>query len=58
MSRTTGYACTAAVNLVLNGLFTQKGVFPPEFIGPVPGCFEFVMKYLEERKVIYKKKVY
>src|SRR6185312_8909073 len=33
MARTTGYTATAAVNMFLDGLFTDKGVFPPELIG-------------------------
>lgn len=28
MARTTGYTCTAAVNLITKGMFTEKGVFP------------------------------
>jgi saccharopine dehydrogenase-like NADP-dependent oxidoreductase len=56
MSRTTGYTCTAAVNLLIKKLFTQKGVFPPELIGHDKACFDFVLKYLEERGVVYKVK--
>ncbi len=29
MARTTGYTATAAANLFLDGLFSEKGVFPP-----------------------------
>jgi saccharopine dehydrogenase-like NADP-dependent oxidoreductase len=58
MSRTTGYTCTAAVNMLVQKLFNEKGVFPPELIGNNKDCFEFIMKYLEERKVLYRKKVY
>mgnify|MGYP000710591599 CR=1 FL=1 len=32
MSRTTGYTATAAANLFLDGLFDEKGVFPPELV--------------------------
>lgn len=58
MSRTTGYTCTAAVRLVLEGDYTQKGISPPEFIGAREACFEFVKKYLEEKGVsvrLFKK---
>jgi saccharopine dehydrogenase-like NADP-dependent oxidoreductase len=55
MARTTGYTCTAAVNLITKGLFTEKGVFPPELIGNKKECFDFVMEYLKERNVIWKK---
>lgn len=55
MARTTGYTCTAAVNLITNGLFTEKGIFPPELVGKDKTCFDFVMEYLKERNVIWKK---
>jgi saccharopine dehydrogenase-like NADP-dependent oxidoreductase len=55
MARTTGYTCTAAVNLISKELFTEKGVFPPELIGNKKICFDFVMEYLKKRKVIWKK---
>ncbi len=51
MSRTTGYTCTAAVNLVAKNLFTEKGVFPPELVGKHKNCFDFVLNYLKERNV-------
>ena len=54
MSRTTGYTCTASLHLIMNGMFTQKGVFPPELVGGHLGCFDFIMKYLEDRRVVYK----
>jgi saccharopine dehydrogenase-like NADP-dependent oxidoreductase len=51
MARTTGYTCTAAVNLIAKGLFNEKGVFPPELVGKDKTCFDFVMNYLRERDV-------
>lgn len=55
MARTTGYTCTAALNLLVKNLFSEKGVFPPELIGKYETCFTFILNYLKERKVIYKK---
>ena len=55
MSRSTGYTCTAAVNLLVKNVFTAKGVFPPELVGKHNNCFEFVINYLKERNVIWKK---
>lgn len=55
MSRTTGYTCTAAVNLIAQKIFTEKGVFPPELVGKSNNCFEFVLGYLEDRGVHWKK---
>jgi saccharopine dehydrogenase-like NADP-dependent oxidoreductase len=56
MARTTGYTCTAAVNLLAQNLFTEKGVFPPELVGKHKNCFDFVLDYLKERKVNWIKK--
>ena len=55
MSRTTGYTATAAANLVLDGMFEEKGVFPPELVGKHEACFKFILKYLEDRNIHYKK---
>ena len=57
MGRTTGYTCTAALNMLINNLFTAKGVFPPELVGKDEGCFNFIMDYLKERNVIYTKTI-
>lgn len=55
MSRTTGYTCTAAVHLIAKNMFTEKGVFPPELVGKYENCFEFVLEYLRERGVMWRK---
>ena len=55
MSRTTGYTATAAANLFLDGLFTEKGVFPPELIGKHEKCFNYFIEYLKERNIRYIK---
>lgn len=55
MSRTTGYTATAAANLFLEGLFNEKGVFPPELVGKHKPCFDYFLEYLKERGVEYKK---
>jgi lysine 6-dehydrogenase len=56
MGRTTGYTCTAAVHLIAKKMFTEKGVFPPELVGKNKKCFDFVMDYLKERDVNWKRK--
>lgn len=56
MARTTGYTCTAAVNLLAQNLFKEKGVFPPELVGKHKDCFEFVVNYLKERNVNWELK--
>lgn len=55
MSRTTGYTCTAAVNLLAKNMFSEKGVLPPELVGKHKDCFEFVLNYLRERNVNWVK---
>lgn len=55
MARTTGYTATAAANMFLNGLFNEKGVFPPELIGKHLVCFDYILKYLSERNIHYVK---
>ena len=57
MARTTGYTATAAVNLFLDGLFNEKGVFPPELVGKVKGCYDYFINYLKERNINYKRTV-
>ena len=55
MSRTTGYTCTAALNMLVKKLFTAKGVFPPELVGKDEACFNFMLGYLKERNIHYRK---
>ncbi|HSN48164.1 MAG TPA: saccharopine dehydrogenase C-terminal domain-containing protein [Flavobacterium sp.] len=55
MARTTGYTATAVANLFLEGIFTEKGVFPPELIGKHEVCFKYILNYLKDRNVNYVK---
>jgi lysine 6-dehydrogenase len=55
MARTTGYTATAAANLFLDGVFSEKGVFPPELVGKHKACFDYFLSYLEERNIHYVK---
>lgn len=55
MARTTGFACTSAVELVLSGKFNRIGISPPEFIGENEECFHFMLNYQAERGVKYVK---
>jgi lysine 6-dehydrogenase len=55
MARTTGYTATAVANLFFEGLFTEKGIFPPELIGKHEACFNYILSYLKERNVNYTK---
>jgi len=53
MARTTGYTCTAAVRMVARGLYSQKGISPPEYVGKAPGCWDFIRKELAQRGIHY-----
>ena len=51
MARTTGYTCTAVARLVLDGVYSQKGISPPEYVGRAEGCRKRVDGYLADRNV-------
>jgi saccharopine dehydrogenase-like NADP-dependent oxidoreductase len=53
MARTTGYTCTAATHLVIDGKFNRIGINPPEFLGEEESNFNFMMSYLSDRGVKY-----
>ncbi|HSV75590.1 MAG TPA: saccharopine dehydrogenase C-terminal domain-containing protein [Bacteroidales bacterium] len=55
MGRTTGFTATACAELILQGRFAGKGVFPLELIGMDADNFGFVMNYLGQRGVSYQK---
>lgn len=57
MARTTGYTATHALRLIADGLYTHKGVSPPEYLGRHPQCVKFLRKGLEQRGVIYTEKI-
>jgi len=53
MARTTGYTCTAAVNLIIEGLYDVKGISPPEYIAKNQKNFDYILQYLSTRGVEY-----
>lgn len=57
MARTTGYTCTIVARQVLQGLFTQKGICPPEFIGRTPGCYEALLAGYAQRNIRLREQV-
>jgi saccharopine dehydrogenase-like NADP-dependent oxidoreductase len=56
MARTTGYTCTAVANLVIENLFSRKGICPPEFVGEDENNFNYILEYLKHRGVTYHVK--
>lgn len=57
MARTTGYTATMAVRMVAEGLYTQKGISPPEYIGKSQECVNFILEGLTQRRIIYKESI-
>lgn len=58
MSRTTGYTCAAAVQLLSKNMFRDPGVFPPELIGRHKDCFEEILQYLSERNIHVQRTIH
>jgi saccharopine dehydrogenase-like NADP-dependent oxidoreductase len=56
MARTTGYTCTGAARLVMDGRYKHAGVSPPEFLGRDAGNVGFMLKHLKRRGVNYRKR--
>ena len=54
MARTTGYACTSAVDLIVQEFYKEPGLSPAEFVGREEKCFRSMLKYLKARGVDYK----
>ncbi len=54
MARTTGFAATSAVNLLIEGKFDRKGICPPEYVGKSEENYKFILDYQKERNIIYK----
>jgi len=51
MARTTGYTCTAGVELILSGLLAKPGVMFPEDVATRKSCFDVVQSHLEQRNI-------
>ncbi|MCB0334012.1 MAG: saccharopine dehydrogenase NADP-binding domain-containing protein [Bdellovibrionales bacterium] len=55
MSRTTGFTATAMVHYMIEKSWRVPGVHPPELMGASQECFEYVLRYLSERGVEYRR---
>ncbi len=55
MARTTGFTATAAVNYLLDNEVPEAGICPPEKFGALNNACEFVLSYLNDRNVVYRK---
>jgi lysine 6-dehydrogenase len=54
MARCTGYTATMAIRMLAVGLYDEKGISPPEFVGRDEACVAFMLKGLEERGLHYR----
>jgi saccharopine dehydrogenase-like NADP-dependent oxidoreductase len=54
MARTTGYTATVAARMVARGLYDQKGISPPEFVGRHQKCVDFMLEGLAERGMVFE----
>jgi len=57
MARTTGYTATMTVRLLAAGLYGEKGIVPPEFLGRHPECVEFMLQGLADRGMVFRETV-
>ncbi len=57
MARTTGYTATVVARMLAEGLFTEKGVIVPEYIGKEKACVDFVLHGLAERGITYEETI-
>ncbi len=57
MARTTGYTATAAIRLLAAGKYGRPGVSPPEYLGRDPRCVELMLQGLEQRGVIFNRRI-
>ena len=57
MARTTGYTATMALRMVAEGIYTEPGISPPEYLGGQFGCVDYLLKGLAARGVVYRERV-
>jgi len=57
MSRTTGYAACAAVELLRCEMWNAPGVYPPEIIGGDEQRFMYIINYLYTKGINYKETI-
>lgn len=55
MARTTGYTCTIVARQLLKGLFTRKGICPPEYVGEVSSCYDDLLAEYGKRNIALEK---
>ena len=53
MARTTSYTASLALRMIAEGLYSHKGISPPEYMGKSLECVEYLMNGLKLRGVNY-----
>ena len=51
MARTTGYSATATIKMLLEEIWSRRGISPPEIGGANENCTNFLLEYLSSRNV-------
>lgn len=57
MARTTGYAATSVLGIMIDGMFNIPGVHPPEMLAFQENIVLEVLNRLKKRGVVYKKSI-
>ncbi len=58
LSPNTAFPATAVAQAILEGRFDRTGVSGPEHFAMHEGCFEYLLNYLRDRGIDWKRKVY
>ncbi len=54
MARTTGYTATLTVRMIAEGIYSHKGISPPEYLGKHQECVDYLQEGLRERGVYWE----
>lgn len=54
MARTTGYTATLTIRMIAEGIYSVKGISPPEYLGKYQECVDYLQKGLQERGVNWR----
>ena len=57
MARTTGYTATVVTRMIDQGLYQEKGVSPPEYLGKKKECVQFILQGLKDRGIEYQETI-
>jgi saccharopine dehydrogenase-like NADP-dependent oxidoreductase len=57
MARTTGYTCAIVARQVARGLFAQKGVCPPEYVGQREDCYTDLLSEYAKRNIVLEETI-